>query len=494
MKLFNKNISAFLLTVIIFMSCEKIKDFGDTNVNPNSTTTPNTAALLTNVLAGIAGQASQQNPGYYCQYFSETQYPTISLYSLPKFDMDGTYAGPLFDCQNIINTCKDPSTSAQAAANGSLANQIAIATILKSYYFWTVTDSWGDIPYADALTVTNIFPKFDKQEAVYKGLIAELTAIVEQFESTGAVVRGDIAYSGDTGKWKKLANSLRVLMALRLSKKYPGATDYAAQQFQLALAHPAGIIEDNADNFKITYPGGAFRNPWFVLYDARDDVGESLQFVQLLNTLGDKRQLNKIFGSSDNGVPYGRDRASFMNAWFAANSTTYSKVLGSSYRQANSPVVIVHAAAVIFAKAEAREIGWITESTASQLYTDGITASYTQWGIPATDVNSYLTNTDVRYGTDNLKKIALQRYIALYPDGLQGWSEWRRTGVPALTPAQNAGNITKVIPRRFVYGVNDYSTNKINVTDAAAAIPVPAPTPAGAVAGDTQDGRVWWDQ
>ena len=73
MKLFKKISLVAVLMATVFTSCEKIKDFGDTNVDPNRTTTPNTAALLTNVLANISNRATQQNPGYFCQYFGETQ-------------------------------------------------------------------------------------------------------------------------------------------------------------------------------------------------------------------------------------------------------------------------------------------------------------------------------------------------------------------------------------------------------------------------------------
>jgi len=82
-----------------------------------------------------------------------------------------------------------------------------------------------------------------------------------------------------------------------------------------------------------------------------------------------------------------------------------------------------------------------------------------------------------------LKQIATQRYIAFYPNGLQGWNIWRKTGYPTLTPARDATNTSKLIPRRYVYGTNEYGTNKA-ATDAAAA----------AIGGDNQDNRVWWDK
>jgi hypothetical protein len=490
-----KIITSLALVAVLATSCDKFKDFGDVTRNPNATTIPDTKLLLTSILANVSTRASQQNPGYFCQYFSETQYPGVSLYSLPQFDMDGIYAGSLFDCQNIINTNADATTAAAAAANGSNTNQIAIATILRSYYYWTITDAWGDIPYSEALTIVGTTPKFDKQEDVYKGVIADLTSAVDKLDATGATVKGDIAFGGNVDKWKKLGNSIRLLMALRLSKKFPGAGEYAATQFKAALTHPAGTIDLIGDNFSVQYPGGTFVSPWFTTYNQRDDIGESLPMVTLLNGLGDQRQ--SAYGSSVNGVPYGRDRATFMNTWFAANSTTYAKVLSAANRAANSKVTIIHAAAVLLAKAEATELGWISGTTAATYYESAIAESYAQWGLAAGAVASYIAGPLVTYtGTtaEKINKIALQRYIALYPDGLQGWCEWRRTGIPALTPAQNSVNTGGQIPRRFVYGNNDYNTNGESVRAAAAAIPLPVPTPTGGTAGDTQNGKVWWDQ
>lgn len=488
-----KHISFILAAGLILMSgCGKLNDFGDTNVDPNRTTTPNTAALLTNVLSQISTRATQQTPGYYCQYFAETQYPGVSLYTLPQFDFDAIYAAAMYDCQNIINTCSDPVTASAATANGSLNNQIAIARILKSYYFWTITDAWGDAPYSQALQGGgNKFPVYDKQEDIYKGILAELKEAVVQFDG-GLAVKGDIVYGSSMPSWKKFANSLRLLVALRMSNRYPGAGQLAANEFVAALTDPAGTISDNAENFSVVYPGGSYRNPWFALYDGRKDVGQSTTFVSLLAGLNDKRQLGNVYGSSQIGVPYGRNRDYMNNQWGAIFSAdNWSRVLGAGYRADNSKVDIIHAAAVLFARAEAREKGWTngsTEASSSKiLYENAITASFTQWGLTANEAAAYINTANVFYGTvaaDNLNKIALQRYIALYPDGLQGWCEWRRTGIPALTPAQDAANTGGKIPRRFVYGSNDYATNKANVLEAAARL----------TGGDSQDASVWWDQ
>jgi hypothetical protein len=489
MNLYKRILLVLALSVNMLTGCEKIKDFGDTNVDPNRTTTPNTAALLTNVLSGIAGRATQQNPGYYCQYFAETQYPGVSLYTIPQFDFDVIYSGAMYDCQNIINTCNDPLTAPGAAVNGSINNQVAIARILKAYYYWTITDAWGDAPYSQALTGGTIqFPVYDKQEDIYKGILSELKAAVAQFDA-GTIVKGDIVYSGDVTKWKKFANSLRMLISLRMSKRYPAGGDFAANEFKAALADGTGSIESNTDNFTVVYPGGSFRNPWYALYDGRKDVGEAAPFISLLTGLADRRQLSTIYGSSQIGVPYGRNREYMNNQWGAIFSQDqWSRVLNASYRADNSAVDVVHAAAVLLARAEARERGWTTETlTAEELYRKAIALSFTQWGLSESEATSYYNNVAVTYsGTtaEKINKIALQRYIALYPDGLQGWCEWRRTGVPALVPAEDALSSSGNIPRRFVYGANDYNTNKANVQEAAALLE----------GGDSQDARVWWDK
>jgi len=479
-----------ILAVVLATGCNKLEDFGDTNVNPAATNKPITAALLTNVLSGVGGYANLAGPALYCQYFSETQYPDFSCYALNMASPMGTYSGNLYDLENIIITNTDEATKNAASLYGANENQIAIARILKAYIYWTLTDRWGDIPYTDALkgdpNVT-----YDTQETIYKDLISELTEAVAQF-TTGAPIKGDIAYDGDIAKWKKLANSLRMLMALRLSKQYPGPAEYAATEFKAALANAAGSIETNADNFKLNYPGGNFRNPYYNMYDGRKDYGESATMTTLLTNLNnDARQ--SVFGAtvlgeaSSLGVPYGRERA-FIDSWCQQNPT-YCYVFHPDFRQQTSPGYIVTASRVLLARAEAADRGWTSETANTEvLYKAGITASYTQWGLSA-PTDAYFSSANViltaAFGTGaNLLQIATQQYVAYYPDGIQGWANWRRTNIPALTPAPDAINSPKVIPRRYQYGTADYSLTKAGVEAAVARI----------TGGDKMDSRVWWDK
>lgn len=460
-------------------SCNKLEDFGDTNVNPGGVTKPIVGALLTNMQSQLGGYAFNTRAGFYGQYFSETQYTDASLYSLPQLAFNGEYAGALMDLQDIIN-------------NDVSNNQNQVARILQQYIFWTITDRWGDVPYSEALK-GNTTPKYDTQEEIYKGMIATLADAVSKFDNT-SVITGDIVYGGNVASWKKAANSMRMLMALQLSKRYRGASEYAATEFKAALNDPAGYIDENSENMTLRHPGGNFKNPVFNTYNGRKDVAESATMTTLLGNFNDGRQ--DVYGGkseipsspdynepSNVGMPYGLARAKAEA--FTASNADWARILRGDFRNENSPQVIISAADVTLARAEAADYGWTSENLAN-VYRAGIELSFEQWGLTA--ASSYFTQGGVALtaaaGTGaNLRQIATQRYIAGYPNGLVAWNIWRKTGYPTLSPAPDAVNSSKQIPRRYVYGTSEYSTNDAATKEAAARMPE----------GDTQDARVWWD-
>jgi Starch-binding associating with outer membrane len=508
-----KKITAAALIALTVMGtgCAKISDFGATNNNPNGINDPVPSALLTNVLRQLGGFSSNVRRAVYAQYISENQYTETSLYALPLLEMGPTYSGPLQDLQTIINYNTDPNTAAIAAASdGSNANQIAVAKILKSYIYWTVTDAWGDVPYSEALLgAGNLTPKFDKQEDVYFGCLKDLKDAVNGFDG-GAAPKGDILYGSISDNsarilaWQKFANSIRMLMAMRLTNKYPAAGGKAAVEFADAAAGPH--ITVNSENAVQRYPGGAYQNPWYLVYQTRDDYASSKTLFDVLNGMGDTR--GTVFGTPGPSFPFGLTRDLAIQYGNSVGNAQ-SRVLATSFRQPTSPVTIIGASLVLLARAEAKERGWIAGGTAGAEadYNAGVTASFNEWGltIPA----GYLAgaanyNTGVGVPTsigagaapydnfraassniqdaatpDKLSRIALQYWLAAFPNGNEGWSNQRRTGVPNLKETRFK---TGPFVVRYVYGNNDYGLNNAATTAAAAAI-----------GGDKQDTKVWWD-
>jgi hypothetical protein len=513
-------ISVVAVCILLITGCEKFKEFGDTNIDPYGSVSPINSALLTdaellmgpiivgNVQTGVRGSL-------YVQQIAETQYTEASLYTEPKFEFSLTYRDVLSNLQVIINRNSNESTKNASSAYGSNANQIAVAKILQTYLFWLLSDCWGDVPYTQALQGSVfVTPAYDKQEDIYPKLIAALTDAMAKFDN-GPVVKGDVFYNGNIAQWKKLANSLRMLISLRMIKVAPAA---AQATFTQAYNNAAGYITQNSDNFVINYPGDdTYNHPWYSIYDGRNDYALSKTFYDILANMGDNRK--NAFGASAVAFPYGLKREDAES--FSSANPGYAKVLSAALRQKNSPYVLVNAASSLLAVSEAAVRGWIPgANTAKEAYDNAIKASFEQWGLSPADAGTLLNNaanftsgtgggTNIGANSFNsvtgqhaatatlLQRIFLQRYIAHFPDGIQAWSEWRRScdlaqpnpvtglaGIPALVPSAYANNSGKGIPRRYVYGINEYSTNNSNVGAAAARL----------AGGDVPNARIWWDK
>jgi SusD/RagB-like outer membrane lipoprotein len=476
-----KNIlwGAGILSLFTVASCDKIKDFKDTNIDQNQTANPIPSALLTNVESLMGGQLGYDGgglntgAGLYAQYYSETQYTEVSRYNKPTYNYDGYYAGALEDLQNIINYNSDPATAEAAAAFGSNNNQIAIARILKAHYIKFLTDAVGDLPYFDAFQGKTgaITPKYDAQQAIYTDLLKELKEAVEQFDNVGLPIQGDIIFGGDVAKWKKYANSLRLLIALNM-RKVDASTGQS--EFNDALNNSAGVIEDNADNVTINYPGGVFAQPvnnYYVIV-ARLDIAVSETMTDQLTSTNDPRL--SVFATSANGFPYGLKRDDAVA--FAGANADWARLLAGTNTPSASSWTLLSAANIDLARAEAAQLGWTSEDVTT-LFQNGIQANFDQWG---------LGDASVYYGglTPDAEQIAIQEWLAFYPNGIEGWDVYRRTGFPALDPAPLQSN---PVPRRTTYGTNDYSYNAGNVKAAAANYTVNGQP-------DSQWGRIWWDK
>jgi len=452
-------------------SCDKLEDFGNMNRNPNQTTEPVPAALLTNVIAGMGNNLVWDQggvstaAGLYAQLFSETQYTETSRYDKPNYQFDGYYTGPLYDLQNILSY------------GGSTNNQKVVARILKAHYFKFITDAWGDVPYTTALRGDLGTNAYDKQQEIYPKLIAELKDAVDKFDNSS--LQGDILFGGNVTRWRKYANSLRLLMALQMSKS--NAT-LGNTEFNAALTHSAGVIETNADNVTVQYPGGNFPNPVYNYYELvkRSDYAVSKVVTDRLSATADPRLT--AYASNSTGFPYGltRDQATAFNNSVGGN---WARILAPSHRQANSPVVIIGAANIWLARAEAAQRGWTSENVANA-YQTGLQRSMERWGVySASSFSTFMGNVALTAGNE-LQQIATQEWMTWFPNGLEAFNVWRRTGFPALTPAPGTST---GIPRRFPYGANEYALNPTNVA-AAAALYTVGGSP------DSRFARVWWDQ
>lgn len=438
-----------LAVVLIFTACDKV-DFGDINTSPNSATKGSTALLLTGIERGVAGFTTQTLPNLYSQYISEGQYPESSQYGDDTF---GFGYGTFIEIDRLIKLCTDPETSVNAAANGPVNNQIAAASLLRVYYFKHMAERWGMIPYTEALQgLDNAYPKYDGQLDVYKSLIGEIDAALAQI--TAGDIKGDYLFSGDMNQWKAFGNSMKMVMALTLSKA-DAATGKTA--FNQAMS---GAISSNAGN--LVYPfliDDQNDNAWQDRFQTRIDYLLSDTFVNALvgsgtDTAPEDPRLAKMGAPALNtgkfaGAPYGS-----QNTALAEYSYITSDIIYSGDRE----MPIYTYAQILFARSEAAALGWTTEDAAS-LYEQGIAASMDQWGVAATDANTYIAANPYTGQMD----MAYEKWVSGFLMGYDTWTDWRRQKAmgyaKTLTPpAVMLGNVTG-IPNRHGYSTNEVLTN-----------------------------------
>lgn len=474
----------FFGVLFAMVACDP-SEFDDINVDPRQVTETPTSTLLTYSLTKLpytAFNAPGRNEAgfstnyldFYAQYLSEGPYPASSLYSTRNLGWADWYRGPLYNLQTIINLNNEESPLA-GIGNGSTNNQMAVARILKAYYFWFLTDLYGDIPYFEALRGNEVLqPTYDPQEEIYADLFKELTEAEAMINEDEAGVTGDILLGGDMSMWKKFANTTRLFMALRLIERDP-----AKAEAEMAAALAAGVLEEG-ENITYQFIGGDPNNwnPWYENYsnDNRNDYAIS-------NTLGDYMIATEdprvwVYGEGLSGqirpLSYGINQARQIPGSFSR--------IGDALRSDNTSAAIFTYAQVLFVQAEAAQRDLVS-GDAEELYYDAIEASWRFWNVyDESALNEFVADDQVAYSDANgLQRIIKQKWVHQYLNGFEAWTDWRRTGYPELTAAVDATQ-TGGIPRRMGYPSNAQALNAEGYNEAVAR--------QGA---DDNFTRVWWD-
>jgi len=456
----------------VFAALAAISACGDLtsiNKNPNGPLDVPPPSILPNVIQNIVGGVNGVNSlnvrggGLWVQYYSEIQYRDEDKYIVRSGTSGGWgfYNGILEDVQRIISKGEASTTP----------NWSAVGRILKSYTYSVMTDAMGDLPYSQALKGdTLLAPAYDTQQQIYNGMFADLAQANSEMDLSPTAfgfAKGDIMYGGAMTKWRKFANSLRLRLAIHLSN-----VDATKGASEAAAAVAAGVFTSNLDNAKLMYLATSpNRNPIYNDARGRDDYGMSKTYVDSLMSWNDPRlpvfaQLNAdtdTVAITYQGFPNGLNDGEGTDLLFISR-------IGAFWREIpNAPMDLLTYSEVLFLEAEAAERGWIAGSAAT-LYGDAIRASFAQYGITDTaQINAYLALPQVQYvpGATGLARIAYQKWVSMFMQGAEAWTEVRRTGVPGLVPGCRA--VMRHIPERLPYDDNEAVLNKTNLDAAVAA-------------------------
>ncbi len=416
-----KNILLMGLVLTAF-SCE---DFlgGDFNQDPNKPGTVPISALLPQIQISLAdtygGSFSRWNSMFTQQVEGVArQWSAFNQYAIQpvRFDdaMNDYYENVLVELLPV---------KAEAEELG-YNHYLAVANMLEAFMIMTSVDVWGDIPYTEAgLGSENFSPAYDDDEAVYTAGFNLINEAISLFgQSPGAVAPGseDLYYGGDVDQWLKAANAL-------LARYYLHLGDYSN-----ALSSAQASFEDRGDNMSYQYgtaPDGA---QWHRFNDGRtgDIEFHDDSMGALMTSLNDD------------------DRLEVLDVTFTPTGHPY---LIDAFRQ---DLISYREIQFIIAESAFR-LG--QAATAHTAYLEAISASFEELGFEGdgAEYTAYVGQAAIDPGSGSLtlNHIMTQKYIGLFVQP-EVFNDWRRTGIPSLTPVSGTA-----IPRRWNYGFNEYLFN-----------------------------------
>ncbi|MGE8513362.1 MAG: SusD/RagB family nutrient-binding outer membrane lipoprotein [Chryseobacterium culicis] len=407
----------------------------------------------------------------------------------------------------------------------------AVKKILKVITAARVSDNHGPVVYSKYETPNaNGVTDFDSQQQAYQNFINDLTVAITDLQKvqnmpvTGnegdkaALKRADLVYGGNMAQWAKLANSLKLRLAMRMSYADPVKSKQYAEE---ALASSAGLITDNADNALISVGQSELS---FIIYSWGDClIGAPL--MAYMNGYNDPRLSAYAIPASDPGlqgkyigVRQGIDLLNGKSTYGAFSQPQAKSASGDYFSGTDGKMKLFTAAETWFLKAEAALRGYAGAGDIQANYTTGVQQSFGEWGKSA-NVASYLadtTSTEAPYvdpknaennvavgnpqlstitiawnnGDTNerkLERIITQKWLSLYPNGPEAWAEQRRTGYPILFKVRkndSGGAIsTEAMIRRIPFTI-DTKTSLYNYQQAAQMLNGP----------DTGGTKLWWDK
>lgn len=472
-------------TIAILTSCTS-KDFEDLNVDTKTPSEPITSYLLTNSLRYIPNamlESYEPQVNFWMQYWTQIPYVAHEQYNFTE-NAFPYYQSTLVNLQYIIDQNTDEETRAAVSVFGDNENQIAVARILKAYYFLRLTDNWGDIPYFDALKGQlggeYLRPAIDTQKDIYYDLFKELSEAVGQInESSINPMKGDFLFNGNMRKWKKFANTTRLIMAMRISDVDP---EKGREEFIGAMNASGSIIESNNENLLYSFLDDELAQNYNLFYNWNSTPSYPYAVA--------KPFVDNLLSRNDPRLPVFADRAAASNEFVgqpvatAGEQSQFSQ-LGASLRQKDGSMFIYSYAQVLLTMAEAAQKGWIAGglNAAESFYNDAIRASFEQYGVfDIATYNQYIHSAGTEFSAARYQEqIGYEKWVALYPYGHESWAEWRRLDAPALTPATGAITEDGQIPKRFTY----HTGMKNLMPEEFAKVEARQP--------DKPTTRVWWD-
>ena len=421
-----KYINKLFLSILVLALVGCTEDFEEMNTDPNALTKVPYTSLVSSAQNSILRTYNPVLSGV----VSWSRYNVRDVYVHgDRYAGDGS--GTNFNYYH--GHLKDLQVAMIQASEAEDVNWVAVAKIMTAYAYQNITDWFGDIPYTEALMADhpenpNIYAKYDSQQSIYADLIVQLKAANAMINVDDNIGSADLVFEGDMMMWKRFTNSLLLRVYMRMSRVDPGTAQAGIEEI-VGNSATYPVIDDVTNAaFKYWLPDDAtYRSPYYMV-PGQDAIQQNVSaefLVEFMKARMDTVRLAVYAEPAANsgeyvGLPLGT----------LGQNTPDLSIMGiAEFRSDDSPTRLMRYSEVLFIYAEAALNGWNVGMTAKEAYDAAIQASFDEYGI---EIGDYLAEPNVDFnGAGNQRElIGDQKWCALYPDGNQGWAEFRRTGYP----------------------------------------------------------------
>lgn len=400
----------------------------------------------------------------------------------------------------------------------------AITKILKVEAMHRVSDIYGPIVYNQFGNDKASYLPETQKEAYYAFFddldtaVRLLTEFANNETEISIIPKFDIILDGTHDSWVKFANSLRMRLAVRIAMTDP---EKARTEFLKSFTNEYGFFTEPQHKAIVSTKMG-YMNPLGEINRVWGEVQMNASMESILNGYDDPRRALFFEPCQEDIVltdATGQTKVIPVKGQFRGirQGSGFSHLLFANYskiyvNQSTEPVLMT-SAEVWFLRAEAALRNWTTENV-EYCYTQGISCSFRQWGAVAS-VEEYVQRDHI--GSDyvdpfepanniaarcrvsprwiesasqeeKLEKIITQKWLAVFPEGVEAWAEQRRTGYPRLLPVRvnnsKQGTIdTETMIRRLPFpgDMADNDPEQYNALVKALGAP------------DHGGTRLWWD-
>lgn len=510
-----------LLMTFMFVSCTE--NFEEYNTNPRVLTELD-AASIGNIYAYVQYRGyyvgyhqTSQNlfADHYCQFFANTQnaFPS-DRYVLVGGWLNGAWRSFYGTVPNNLGEVLDLTDPAEFPERASLN---AVAQILRVVLYERIANYWGPIPYSQVNNTEASVP-YDGEQEMYMSFFSTLDVALATLEANrggNAFGANDQIYGGDIDKWIKFGNTLRLRIAMRISN-----VDAQKAKTEAEKAVAGGVMMSNDDDASIQTTPNSINGmnrytPWneFRMSAAMESVMNGYEDPRRSGFFMPTREsYDENFAGYNGGPPVWTglrngyeivdlqgDPDLDVNKLSAIGPRWFDVALKDS-----NPWDVMLSPEAYFLRAEGALKGWAMDGTAEELYNKGIEMSMKFWGItdPAV-IAAYQQSTKVPIATHDapnpvstipvkfdpanaLEQIATQKWLALFPDGWEGWADVRRRDLPKMydrMASENADVAANEMMRRVEFVSSEYETNNAAVLDAITKLGGP----------DNGSTRLWWN-